>query len=207
MPTEERATTVLATLAPGTASSTASGGDLERGRARVGGLDRRGRLHGIVAQHHATIWRFLRRLGLDASDADDAIQDVLLVMMRKLDAVDPPHERSFLLRTAYRIGCRLRAKRPTVGADGLSDPVAHPDVLVDQKRARELLDEILARMNEDLRVVFVLHDIERMTMADIAEALELKPGTVASRLRRARQDFDKRVTRIEARMNQREVTQ
>ena len=60
-------------------------------------------------------------------------------------------------------------------------------------------------MSEELRAVFVLHDIERLTMADIADALELKPGTVASRLRRAREDFDNRVGRVEARMSLREV--
>lgn len=159
----------------------------------------------MVAQHHATVWRFLRRLGLDGSDADDAIQDVLMVVMRKLDSIEPRFERSFLLRTAYRVGCRIRSKRPRVNNDGLADPIPHPDVLVDQKRARQLLDEILGRMSEELRAVFVLHDIERLTMADIAEALELKPGTVASRLRRAREDFEKRVTRVEAHMKHRKV--
>ena len=191
-------------LAPGSPADT-----LERAKSpgRSGSAARKLRLRGMVTQHHATVWRFLRRLGLDADDADDAIQDVLMVVMRKLDRIDPRFERSFLLRTAYRVGCRLRAKRPQIGNENLADPVPHPDVLVDQKRARELLDEILARMSEELRAVFVLHDIERLTMADIAEALELKPGTVASRLRRAREDFNKRVTRVEARMNVREIEQ
>jgi RNA polymerase sigma-70 factor (ECF subfamily) len=180
---------------------------LERGGTQPETSDAPGRrrLRVMVTQHHATIWRFLRRLGLSESDADDAIQDVLIVAMRKLDAIDPRYERSFLLRTAYRVGCRIRSKRPQVGDDNLADPVPHPDVLVDQKRARQLLDEILEHMSADLRAVFVLHDIERLTMADIAEALELKPGTVASRLRRAREDFNKRVGRVEARMNLRDT--
>jgi RNA polymerase sigma-70 factor, ECF subfamily len=164
--------------------------------------DRRARLRGMVAQHHATVWRFLRRLGLDEDDADDAIQDVLMVAMRKLDAIDPRAERTYLLRTAYRVGCRIRAKRPQVGDEDVPDPFPHPDVLTDQKRARELLDDLLARMNEELRAVLVLHDIEKLTMAEIAETLELKPGTVASRLRRAREDFDKRVARVEARLRE-----
>ena len=167
---------------------------------------RRRRLRGMVTKHHATIWRFLRRLGLEPSDADDAIQDVLVVAMRKLDVIEPHAELSYLLRTAYRIGCRLRARRPQVDSDQLVDPIPHPDVLVDQKRARELLDQILARMSDELRAVLVLHDIERLTMADIALALDLRPGTVASRLRRAREDFDQRVARAEARMNSSEVS-
>lgn len=160
----------------------------------------RERLRSMVAAHHATVWRFLRRLGLNESDTDDAIQDVLMVAMRKLERIDPRYERTYLLRTAYRVGMRIVKKRPQLSSESLADPVPHPDVLVDQKRARGLLDEILARMADELRAVFVLHDIERLTMAEIADALELKPGTVASRLRRARRDFDKRVKRLERKM-------
>ena len=174
-------------------------------RTHAGHPNTKERLRSMVQKHHATVWRFVRRLGLDSDDTDDALQDVFMVAMRKLDRIDPRSERTFLLRTAYRVGSRIRAKRPRASDEDLTDPVPHPDVLVDQKRARELLDEILARMNPDLRAVFVLHDIERLTMVEIGEALELKTGTVASRLRRAREDFDKRVARVEARMKLREV--
>ena len=71
---------------------------------------------------------------------------------------------------------------------------------MDQRRARELLDDILARMSVELRTVFALHDIEGLTMAEIAETLAISPGTVASRLRRGREDFDRHVARAEARM-------
>lgn len=170
----------------------------------TGETDRKQRLRGMVNQHLPTVWRFLRRLGLTEADADDAIQEVTLIVWRKLEAIESRAELSFMLRTAYRVGSRLRSRRPQVSDDGLADPEPHPDVLVDKKRARELLDELLERMNEDHRTVFVLHDIEGLTQAEIAEALELSPGTVASRLRRARQDFDRRVGRVEARMKARE---
>ena len=166
---------------------------------------RASRLRAMVETHHATCWRFLRRLGLPHSDADDAMQDVLLVVMRKLDDIETRAERAFMLRTAYRIGCRKRARRPQLSEQEQVDPTAHPDVLVDHKRARQLLDAILARMSDDLRAVFVLYEIERLTMAEIAETLEIKPGTVASRLRRAREDFDTRVARMEKRLSFREV--
>ena len=45
-------------------------------------------------------------------------------------------------------------------------------------------------MDESLRAVFVLYELEEMTMAEISETLELPPGTVASRLRRARACFE-----------------
>jgi RNA polymerase sigma-70 factor (ECF subfamily) len=43
----------------------------------------------------------------------------------------------------------------------------------------------------ELRAVFVLYELEDFTMAEIARTLELPPGTVASRLRRARETFER----------------
>jgi RNA polymerase sigma-70 factor (ECF subfamily) len=163
---------------------------------------RQERLAQLVASHVPTVWRFLRRLGLGEPDADDAVQEVVLVVARKLADIQPLAERKFLLRTAYRVGCRIRSRRMGSVEAELPDPLPHADLLVDQRRARELLDAILATMTVELRTVFVLHEIEGLTMAEVAETLELSPGTVASRLRRARQQFDRQVARAQSRRNE-----
>ena len=54
-------------------------------------------------------------------------------------------------------------------------------------------------MPMDLRAPFVLFELEEMPTAEIAKVLELPLGTVASRLRRARDDFQKIVARMHAR--------
>jgi RNA polymerase sigma-70 factor (ECF subfamily) len=51
----------------------------------------------------------------------------------------------------------------------------------------------------ELRVVFVLFELEEMTTAEIATLLEIPSGTVASRLRRARETFEDHVARVRAR--------
>jgi RNA polymerase sigma-70 factor (ECF subfamily) len=158
------------------------------------------RIRQMVAEHLSVLWRFLRRLGLTEADADDAIQEVVLVAVRKIGAIAPGSERPYLLRTAYRIGSRMRARRVAAGEEEQADPAPRPDALVDQRRARALLDAILAKLGEEHRAVLVLHDVEGLTMAEIAATLELSPGTVASRLRRARELFDEQVARLEARM-------
>ena len=66
-----------------------------------------------------------------------------------------------------------------------------------EAEARRVLDRILASMAEDLRDVFVMAELEEMTMADIAVALEIPPGTVASRLRRARAWFEQAAASID----------
>jgi len=56
-----------------------------------------------------------------------------------------------------------------------------------------MLDRVLSDMDGDLRTVFVLYEFEELSMAEIADALSIPRGTVASRLRRARGDFRDRV--------------
>jgi RNA polymerase sigma-70 factor, ECF subfamily len=60
-----------------------------------------------------------------------------------------------------------------------------------------MLDRVLDQMETDLRTVFVLYEFEELNMAEIASALGIPQGTVASRLRRARADFRQRVSRLE----------
>jgi RNA polymerase sigma-70 factor (ECF subfamily) len=59
------------------------------------------------------------------------------------------------------------------------------------------LDEILVSMPHEVRTVFVLFEIEGMNLSEIAETLGIPRGTVASRLRRGREDFERRVLRAE----------
>ena len=80
------------------------------------------------------------------------------------------------------------------------DPGTRPDDQIDRARARAMLDEILATMPLELRSVFTLFELEQMTMIQIAGMLELPQGTVASRLRRARELFVEHRNRLEARL-------
>jgi RNA polymerase sigma-70 factor, ECF subfamily len=172
---------------------------------RSGGTEHEpGRLTELVKGNFAYVWRLMRRLGLRREEADDAAQRVFMVLAERMSDVAPGHERGFLFRTAINIASKAHRsrerRREDVGAEARlhehADPSPPPDELVDRERARELLDRILGSMPMDLRVVFVLSEIEQVTMAQIAVALEIPAGTVASRLRRAREDFAVRVARL-----------
>jgi RNA polymerase sigma-70 factor, ECF subfamily len=163
------------------------------------------RIGALVRAQFAFVWRSLRRLGISEAEADDCAQQVFLVAARRLDAIEPGRERSFLFSTAMHVGAkayRSRQRRREVDDAELEqrrDSVPGMEELLDQRRARALLDEMLAAMAFDLRVVFVLYELEELTMSEIAAALELPMGTVASRLRRARAEIEGRVQRIDAR--------
>jgi RNA polymerase sigma-70 factor (ECF subfamily) len=155
-----------------------------------------GRLRSIIAEHFAVTWRFLRRLGIPESEVDDAMQVVVLVMARKLEAVRPGSERAFLLSTAFRVASGLRRlwkRRREVGEEPLTELVSEhesPESSAARRRERALLEQVLEELPLDVRGVFVLYELEEMTMAEIAATLSLAPGTVASRLRRGRERFE-----------------
>lgn len=164
------------------------------------------RLRALFDAHFDFVWRSVRRLGVDAGAADDAAQEVFVVASRRLDDVEPGKERAFLFGTAMRVAAdarRARARRPIVAdadaVDRAVDTGASMDDLADRERARALLDAILDEMELELRAVFVLYELEELTMSEIASCLDLPPGTVASRLRRAREDWQARVARHRAR--------
>ncbi len=160
------------------------------------------RLRAVFDAELGFVWRSLRRLGVPPAATDDAAQEVFLVASRKLADIEVGRERSFLFATALRIAANARrsfARRDARHDDTLDrvvDPTPGPEVLADRARARELLDRVLAALELDLRAVFVLHELEEMSMVDIAMTLELAPGTVASRLRRARELFKAEVARL-----------
>jgi RNA polymerase sigma-70 factor (ECF subfamily) len=161
----------------------------------------------LVREHLRFVWRLVRRLGLRPSDADDATQRVLFTAVQRIDDIEPGAERGFLYRTAVRIAFKLHSSKERQrelegleAATGLPDPTPNPEDLLDQQRARALLDHVLDSMPLDLKAVFVLFEFERLTTSEIALMLDIPRGTAASRLRRAREDFDERVKRLEARM-------
>ena len=153
------------------------------------------RVRSAVQAHFELVWRTLVRLGVARGDADDGAQQVFLVLSERLADVPPERERAFLLGAAVRIASRHRrtlGRRHESGdpvPTSLADVAPRPDEQLQHAQARRQLDQVLDALPHELRAVFVLHELEEQTMAEIAHALELPPGTVASRLRRARATF------------------
>lgn len=159
------------------------------------------RLRAIVQEHYAFVWRSLRRLGVSPADAEDAAQEVFVTVARRLDDIQRGRERGFLFKSAVNIAAhahRTRLRRREVGDDGVDlAPDASPsqEELLDDARAKETFYRMLDELAIELRAVFVLYEVEQLTMTEIAVLLELPQGTVASRLRRARDEFFRLVDR------------
>lgn len=163
------------------------------------------RIARMVREHYGFVWRLLRRLGLREGDADDSAQQVFLVAVDRLGGVPVERERSFLYGVALNVGARARRsqqRRREEPLDAASEGAAHEpsaEQLLERRQARDALDALLSEMPDELRVVFVLYELEELSTPEIAELCDIPLGTAASRLRRAREDFEERVARLEAR--------
>ena len=159
------------------------------------------KLRELVEQHLSDVWRFLRHLGVPEHAVDDATQDVFVVAARRFDQILPGRERSFLFGTAYKVAQAARRDfvrmRPCDDeeAEATIDTAPTPEEQLDGKQTQALALRLLDELEEGQRQVFVLYEIEGLTMQRISELTGLPMGTVASRLRRGREAFQARFER------------
>jgi RNA polymerase sigma-70 factor, ECF subfamily len=154
------------------------------------------RLGELLRLHYASVWRTLRRMGVAEAHTDDAAQEVFIVLSRRLGEVRDGCERTFLLSCAVRVAANHRRawyKRHEVADDRAlaaeRDPLPSAEQLLDVKQLRQALDQLLEGWPEDIRAVFVLFELEGLSVPEIAQVTGAKLGTVASRLRRSRELF------------------
>jgi len=150
------------------------------------------RVESAVHRHLPLVWRVLRRAGLRPVDADDAAQDVFWVFARRINDVPVAAEKSFLVATAMRVASERRRSKwyrnvtEPLDAEQLALPDRSPEKTLETQRRLAVLDEILGKIDTKERDVFILAAIEEMTKSEIAIALNIPEGTVASRLQRAK---------------------
>ena len=154
------------------------------------------RLTRMLQLHFQPIWRALRRLGVGVDLADDAAQEVFMVAARKLQSIEPSGERRFLYGVALRVAANHRRARAANRGEHddlalLEAPSLAPlaDEILEEKRLRAVLDQILESLPLKLRTVLVLVELDALTAPEVAQVLGIPVGTVASRLRRARSAF------------------
>jgi len=158
----------------------------------------RQRLQRMFTEHHVTVWRSLRRRGLGPDEAADATQETFLIAAARLGDIQHDSERAFLIGTARRVAHTLGRKTVRWQLDeDMDQRVAHERDAVDERADLELCDRVLSKMNPELAEAFVLYEVEGLSSPEIAALLEIPLGSVASRLRRGRQQFRAGVARYE----------
>lgn len=163
-----------------------------------------------VLPHVAMLLRVARSMTTQLSDAEDLAQDVLLRAYLASDRFDGAHPRAWLLTIMRNTHLnRVRVRRPLL----LLDPDRHDDAQAGFPGATRLesaedaalagtLDSAVAAALDQLpagfRAVVILVDLNGLSYAEAARVLGIPPGTVMSRLHRARRRIRRYVIAAEA---------
>jgi len=155
----------------------------------------------IYDRHAAMVFRALRALGVHDASLDDAVQDVFLVVHRRLaDFEGRAAITTWLYGIARRVASEHRRRRPT--GTGQLEVVGHvadggptPDLQVARRQAARAVIEILDEMEPEKREVFALMEVEQLSAPAVAELLGVPLNTVYSRLRLARARFEQALAR------------
>jgi RNA polymerase sigma-70 factor (ECF subfamily) len=164
----------------------------------------------LYEENFKFVWRAARRLGIAAADTDDVVQEVFVVAHRKLPAFEGrARVKTWLykvllhvVRHYLRTQGRKPGHRPLPALDELEGLHEQRDVgpaaALERQDAARVLDGLLARLDAEKREVFVLAEIEELSSVEIAEILGANVNTIYSRLRAARQEFERAVQRFRA---------
>jgi RNA polymerase sigma-70 factor, ECF subfamily len=159
----------------------------------------------VFRDHGPYVHRILRRLGVQSADVDDAFQEVFVVVHRKLAEFEHRSEvRGWVYGICLRVAAkyrRLRNASREVAEEEAAEPIDSltPAECVSAKQAREVLTAILDQLDGDKREVFVLYELEELTMAEVAQLLDCPLPTAYSRLHAAREAVQAAVHRYRSR--------
>lgn len=154
------------------------------------------RFHALYRGEFAFVWSAALHLGVPPGSVDDVVQDVFLIVARRLGEFrGEASMRTWLFaitmrvvqvhrRSASRHLRRVEAFAEAHADGGADDPYARRD-------ATDTLLKLLDRLDDDRRAVFVLIELEGMTAQEVAAGLGLNVNTVYSRLRAARQQLER----------------
>jgi RNA polymerase sigma-70 factor, ECF subfamily len=166
-------------------------------------------LQTIYREYFDFVWSSARHLGATGDAIDDMVQDVFIVIHHKLATLQRPEAlRSWIYGIVRRTVSDYRRSRRTrdaagarLGAEYKSSRPSQPSPLdmAERNAELELLESVLAELDETKREVFVMVEVLEMTVPEVVQALEIPLNTAYSRLRLARQSFEDALARHEAR--------
>lgn len=145
-------------------------------------------LEALYDKHAAFLWRTIRGLGLSVADAEDLTHETFLVAHDRLQAFEGRSSvRTWLCGIALGLvknharKAKVREHAPGAEESGSTS---------DRSEAADLLQRCLRDLDDDMRLLFVLAEVEQLTAPEISEVLGTKVNTVYARLRIARAQFE-----------------
>jgi RNA polymerase sigma-70 factor, ECF subfamily len=158
----------------------------------------------VYAENASFVWRSMRRLGVRPGDVEDTCQEVFLVVHSRFGDFKGGSLRSWLFAIALRVAADYR-KRAFVKREVISEEAdSGPDVAVAEEQtasvekteAIAILDSILSGLDDDKRAVFILFELEQMSMHEVATAVGCPLQTAYTRLHAARDQVNAAIERF-----------
>ena len=160
----------------------------------------------VYREHFGFVWRSAKRLGVRDVSLDDVVQEVFVIVHRRLGEFEGRSSlRTWLFGITLRLARDHRRSVARKDADGAMDldtihaPGPGPVESMEKAEAAWLLYSILDEMDDDRREIFVMAELEQMAMPDIAATIGINVNTAYARLRAARQTFESALARHKAR--------
>jgi RNA polymerase sigma-70 factor, ECF subfamily len=159
----------------------------------------------VYETHFDFVWRSARRLGIPSLHLDDVVQEVFLVVHRRLAEFEGRSTlKTWLFGITRRVvrDHRRSARRKPAEPLGVMEPAdgtPGADARMTRDEEARLLHAMLDELDEEKREIFVLAELEQMSGPEIADALDVNLNTVYARLRAARTAFEQAVARHQAR--------
>ncbi len=182
-------------------------------RAKAGDLSA---FEELVACHERQVFTLALRIVQNEHDAEDVTQQAFISALENLAGFrEEARFATWLYRIATHAALKIIRKRKgleTVSLEAATEPgedsetVAHPEFIADWRQSPEelvernetqrLLDEALAQLDEKHRLVFLLRDVEGLSVKETAEEMGLSEANVKVRLLRARLQLREQLTRV-----------
>jgi RNA polymerase sigma-70 factor (ECF subfamily) len=164
----------------------------------------------LYQEHFDFVWRSARRLGVGEAAIEDFVQEVFVIVHRQLAGFEGRSQlRTWLygivlraVREHHRVAQRVDRRRGFASEDAHEarpDERALPDERLALAQALHILERVLEEMPLERREVFVMSELEQMTIPEICALTGEKLNTVYSRLRLAREEFERSAARYRAR--------
>jgi RNA polymerase sigma-70 factor (ECF subfamily) len=180
--------------------------------AKKGNLDA---FEALTNRHEQRVYSVALRMLRQEQDAEDVTQQTFLSALENLDGFrGEANFSTWLLRIAAHAALKIIRKRKGLNTVSLeeategredSDAIPHPEYIADwrpspeelvhQHEIKRLLDEALTQLDEKHRLVFLLRDVEGLSVRETAEALGLSEANTKVRLLRARLQLREMLTR------------
>lgn len=161
----------------------------------------------VVHQHAPLLFRVAYSVLRHPEDAEDAVGDAMLKLMRSSAWQTVGNERAFLVRSVWHAALdRFQARRPAGTLEDIfEDTRPSPEESATRSSERKLLHALIDRLPPELRDPLLLSAIHELNSREIGDAMQLPEGTVRTRLMRARTTLREQYDALQRNSRGREV--